>query len=464
MDDGGSPNDRWLARRQLTALLMCGVAVIPSVFWVGTQEAFVRPKLWVASAILGLGFLVIVVPQNWGEGRWNRVDTAVALFAVLTVASHAASIDRSQSLWGEQFHRQGMTTLLLYCGVYAMARLAIVDRARLLLLAQAASLGSLPVAFYAVFQRSGFDPIWDQLPADRAFSSIGQPNSLGAYLAIAIPLSLGLALRGGRLAGVFASAAMVSGVALLYTESRGGLLGAAVGTAVLVGVLAVSGSWGWRRLAGGAAAIAVAGVLVVNVVPGADDSWSRAWERATADYERDSGSIRNHLDLWTVARHIIADNALLGTGPDTYPLVFGDYRDDVLSPASAGRLRVYRVESAHNIVLATGTNSGVPAMLLFVGVMGAGVAFTARDGIRRRDDGAAGGSVNAGLAGAITGGFVGSLFITADLTTTWVLWVLVGASVAAHAHGRDGGYPRSASASDGNAMSVESIDSHATNS
>jgi hypothetical protein len=42
------------------------------------------------------------------------------------------------------------------------------------------AIGASVVAGYALLQRVGLDPVWSELRDGRVFSTIGQPNALGA--------------------------------------------------------------------------------------------------------------------------------------------------------------------------------------------------------------------------------------------------------------------------------------------
>lgn len=432
-------------------MLAAGVVVVPSVFWIGIEEAFVVPKLVALVVVAGLCTMQSFASGRFGGLRPHAVDMGVGAFAVLLVASTVWSVDRGQSVWGETYQRQGLVATALYVAAYAIGRVAITGGFRLLLLCRAITLGGLPVAVYAIAQRVGLDPLWDEIPNGRVFSTIGQTNSLGAYLALVVPVAVGSAVAGGRRPGWWALA-LIEATALLLTESRGGALGVAVGLGLL-GVLLLrrhDDPAGRRRVVLGMVGAAVVVAAAVTTVPGVSESSERVWSRARSADEWTSGSVRNHLDLWVVAREVILDRPVLGSGPDTFPLVFGDHRDEVLAPDSAARLRAYRVESPHNIVLAHAAGMGVGAAVLLGVILLAPVASVVR---ARR------GVAASAAASGIVGGLVASCFITADLTTTWLLWTLAGALVGATA-----AQSRSAVASGGRVRSAADAGDHSASS
>lgn len=435
----------------MTAALSAAAVVVPSVFWIGIEESFVVPKLVVTAIVALLGVGLLVPGLGALRPRPTFIDGCAVAFGGFVLLSYLSSVDRSQSLWGEQYQRQGVVAAAIYLVFYGLARTAVVDRARLRVFAAGVSFGGVPVALYALGQRAGLDPLWDDIPGGRVFSTIGQTNSLGAYLALVVPVSLGLAI-GGRRRVVGWSVVVLQAAALVVTESRGGYLAMVVGLAVFA-VLVVRS----RRASPGRviAVVAVAALVLAigaTTTPGLSDSSKRAWSRALSADEWTTGSVRNHLDLWRVAEAVIADHPVLGTGPDTFPLVFGDYRDDVLPADSAARLRVYRVESPHNIVLAHAAGSGLPAAGFFLLVLLGPVVLVAGSPDRR-------GAAHIGVFAGVCGGFVASLFITADFATTWLLWTAAGALVGVEA---GGDYSMTAASSGGTATSAGDAGPHST--
>ena len=62
---------------------------------------------------------------------------------------------------------------------------------------------------------------------------------------------------------------------------------------------------------------------------------------------------------------IAIEHPLLGTGPDSYVLVFPKYRDRVLPGDRAAVLPV-PPESPHNVYIAIASGMGIPALAAFI--------------------------------------------------------------------------------------------------
>jgi O-antigen ligase len=423
--DRGFDAQLWLA-----ALLASAAVIVPLVFSIALEETFIVPKLVALGLVLVVGFvLVSMFGENATRPGWALPDVLVVGFGLLLVAGFLLSVDRSQSLWGERLQRQGFVPTIAYLLFYVLARLTIVDVRRLALLAKSAALGGALVALYAVLQKLGLDPIWSDLPNGRVFSTIGQPNALGSYLAATVPLTLVSAVRSsGRSRAVWYAATALQGAALVLSLSRGAMLALVAGGAVVLPEVVRAESLTWKRLVGAAAAML--GILLLGVAAFGPvrDVAERVVKRTVASVDVGvPGSVRMHLDMWRIGREITFDNPLLGTGPDTFALEFPAYRDEVLPPAQARAFAGLRVESPHNVYLAISSGLGLPALAVYLGVV-AGVIRA----FRPRPDMAPDNRVlTVGVVAAMVAHLVGDFFITAEVTGTWLFWLLLGSWKAA---------------------------------
>jgi O-antigen ligase len=380
-------------------------------------------------AVVAGGVLVSGSLPRGARACWP-VDAAVASFVVLNLAAWAFSTDRGQSLYGERLQYQGLLTLLLYVGFFYVARLSLTDVRRTRSLLVAVAIGATLVSAYALVQRAGLDPIWERpVAGGLVFSAIGQSNALAAYLVLAIPLCAALLFDAKPLwrpALFLAVTAMVA--ALAFTSSRGGLLGLLAAVAVL--------AVGWRRrlglsarrVASGLAAVLAAAAATLALADGAREAAADSWRRAVSS--ADDESVRFHLDAWTVAVRIAADHPVLGAGQETFPNLFPRYSHELLPAERAAALDAFRVESPHDVYLAVATGAGFPALVAYLGII-AGFGFAVLRAAR-----AAAGELRlvlVALLAAAAGHLVTDAFMTAEITGTWLFWVLMGAGVAVSA-------------------------------
>ena len=422
------------ARRTLeiaiAALLVGTTAALPLIFVPGLDDGYALPKavlLRLAGIAIAVSFVLYLLVGGSLIGRRERwIDPALAVFVGLVAISTALSVDVRQSVIGEPYQYQGVVTVLLYVGAFYAARLVLRSPERFRALAMTHVLVGGVVAAYAIAQTLGFDPFWSGPPEDRAISSVGQANDLAAYLDLVIAFAIGQwGVSGRRARALIGVVVVLSIIGLGLTLSRGGFLALfGIGVLMVAFVGRTSGARRWlsRRIVVSAAIAVVASFLVATPL------LSPVIARLGTTSDLQEGSIRMHLDSWRVGLAIAADHPLFGTGPETFPLVFADYLDGILPPERAANLRRFRLESPHDEWIGIAAESGIPALLAYLVVLGAiGIRFARRAML-------AGGPWNViavtALAVVLTH-VIANAFKTPDTSTSLLFWIAVGSGLAA---------------------------------
>lgn len=195
-------------------------------------------------------------------------------------------------------------------------------------------------------------------PDWRTFGTFSSPNALAGYAALAAPLAGGLALaqreRAWRWLAWFLAGLIVAVVPL--TGSRTGL-GALVVAAGVLAMVALPGSAPKRALAVTGILVALAAALIA--VPPV-----RA--RALAVFSSQGYSFAFRLHCFEAAARAVVDRPLLGWGVGTYRI------------AHLAKADVDFTTNAHNDVLQTATECGIPAAMAAVAAFGIALASAAR--------------------------------------------------------------------------------------
>ncbi len=181
----------------------------------------------VALGIISILFLFICIRRR--DSMTFMEDTLenrfLAGYFILVVVSMFFSLDPAVSLLGSKYRYDGFIAFVLYNFSYLIARNAKnVEKVMFPLITGT----SMIVAFYGILQFYNIDPIPADLYAlqwtNKAFATMGNPNFLGSYLVLSIPIPLYLYFYKGRKLGLFAYNFLFLG--LLTTQTRGAWIGA----------------------------------------------------------------------------------------------------------------------------------------------------------------------------------------------------------------------------------------------
>jgi hypothetical protein len=269
---------------------------VPVLFIPISNDLYVLPRAALALAGGGLLAAAGLLAGRRSLGRLRVPALAVALAAV---AAAALSIAPAASLVGSYGRYESLPMRLAYLGLFCGA-VWLGERRRV----TAAFLAGCGVAAgQAVLQARLHVPF-------RPDGNLGQPNLLGALLAMAVPLALDRARNAEprpRVAWLALAALLAAGLAV--STSRSGWVGALAGAAVLALFLVPR-----RRLplvaAGGGLALAAAAALLVA--------------SPLRHLNQDTGEAR--VGVWGAAAAAVAARPVLGWGEDTTGLVLGRYQ------------------------------------------------------------------------------------------------------------------------------------------
>ena len=322
------------------------------------------PRVWsdrilIASAFTysagwGAGSLVVLLGLffwEWrrGEPVWQRtaLDRPIVIFLCVLLIS---------SLWSEWRWKalSGMVHVVVggFIGLRAVTLAFLRDETFATRMLRVWAVGGGIIGGVAVLTSA----LGIGVPDGRVHLGIGS-NGVGTVLAVAGVLLLGVfAMESGR-RKVFACAGVSAGVlGLALTLSRGGWLGAAIGTATLVMLVP------WRRLA-------VCGLVALLVVAAASPlilTRAHATQSTRLGETLDTEGIRSRPAIWRTVPRILAGHVLLGIGFTAFPLA---YRRVV---PEAVPLDLF--PHAHNIFLSFLAETGVAGLGAFIGVLAAAVA------------------------------------------------------------------------------------------
>lgn len=270
------------------------------------------------------------------------------------------TIDSFSSIWGAWGRTTGFYSDLSWLIVCAAVATKLRSRAQLARLVTAIIFTSLPVSLYGIAQHFGVEPMFvfeGSFGTVRVSSSLGNPVFMAAYLALVAPLAFARliyflsrwrddpATRPSSACGIALHVMVLSllSAAMIFTRSRGPLLGLLIGLLVMCAALgirrrrqivalavaaavglpmlffaatarqALTGHPGASRLEG------VAELVAPTAGTGLQRSilWRTAWDAVTTERPLDVGAGRaDRLHAW---------RRIFGYGPDTIEFVIRRY-------------------------------------------------------------------------------------------------------------------------------------------
>ena len=206
----------------------------------------------------------------------------------------------------------------------------------------------------------------------RAQASFEQPNLLGFFLALTIPVAIVMSARGSALkASVMLGCATAATIGLTLSLSRTSIIGTLLALAILL-------VWPpFRRVA----AVGIAGLSLFALLN--LDALERSTQLQLVGDRlgtlRDQGVARDDLrwEMWTKTPELVSDHFLLGVGQGNYAVASEGY--GILDPDGLP------FDHAHNVPLTIAAESGILGLTAFVAFLFF-VALAARRALRNRDD------------------------------------------------------------------------------
>ncbi|PIR61389.1 MAG: hypothetical protein COY81_04385 [Candidatus Pacebacteria bacterium CG_4_10_14_0_8_um_filter_43_12] len=242
------------------ALFHLLVVFVPLFFTFNTSELFEFNKMVATYAITGLivwAWVTRIIISKKFLFKRTILDIPILLFVGSQLLAVFFSIHPYTSLLGyySRFHG-GFLSVITYVLLY-YAFVNNVEKKHLPAFFLSAISSGMLVSLYAFLEHFGHSlsclmvnggksfgvDCWIQDVKNRVFASFGQPNWLAAYLIMLLPVSFALALKKYQtsiLNYLYVAASVLFFVVTVFTQSRSGFLGLAVGLGVFLGLAIVS--------------------------------------------------------------------------------------------------------------------------------------------------------------------------------------------------------------------------------
>jgi len=409
--------DMVAARSVAVGALVLSIIALPT-----TNDAFVLPKL-LAGQIAAAVFSVMLAVRWWTQGRIairrTPLDVVWAFFMLSALASTLLSVNAHLSLGGSYLRYDGFWTLVTYAALFWFGSQLLRDERDVAVVVLAALGGGTAVALIASGQAltghaaSGAETAFSFAGVVRADGLFGNPNSLGMFLAMLVPLALGQVIGARSRATTLAATAMLVAIALglTVTFSRSAWIGAAAGIVLMVTRSGLGRPTILRYL--GAFVVAFTAVVILDAV-GAR-SLAALYERLGSLLSPTAGSGGTRLAIWADTIRLIADRPLFGFGPDTFALVYPHFQTGDWTPGGL-------IDRAHAELLQIAASQGLIGAGLYLAMLG----VMLRSFLRRVPS-----QQGIALAGAVVAYQVALQFNFTSLVAALPFWLIVSCAMTA---------------------------------
>jgi len=322
-------------------ILICGMALL-----IKSMERSIKIRIFHDLKKTDLRKNRILSPMNF----------SVLAFLLVSIVATLRSPNIYLSFVGaHKFYFWGLSAIMGYVIIYFIVlgnlRVNYIEKS-----INAVLIGSGLVAIYGILQHFGLDFVhWEQSPKERIFSTFGNPNFLGTYLIMVIPLALSRLIAIGSSQNSIEETSykvpflrwmlvLLCGMlftCLLWTLSRGpwvGFLASLLVFGILVGKESLRENRKWLSLV----LIIFAFITTIFILPKRISKISTQFtadanhtvyrkgsvvrERVTSILEFKEIGVAGRICAWEDTLKMVKEHPLLGMGLDTFGLTFQRYK------------------------------------------------------------------------------------------------------------------------------------------
>ncbi|KKW45370.1 MAG: putative bicarbonate transporter, ICT family protein [Parcubacteria group bacterium GW2011_GWB1_57_6] len=354
---------RWVALGALFLLPLTPLIVVNGFFFpfITGKAFYLRSLIEIAVA----AWAVLAFLDRAYRPRFSWIGAAVVGFVLWMFVADAFALNAMKAFWSNFERMEGWVLLIHLLGFFfaASAVLRVERKWRAWFLT---SLGvSLLISVYALLQLAGVLAIHQG--STRIDASLGNSAYLAIYFLFSIFVALWLALTEQRawLKWSLIALAVLEGVLIFFTETRGTIIGLVLALALAALLTAVTASRHIRSYAIGALALIL--VLTGGFYLARHSSFvqnNHVLQRV-ASISLSDGQTR--FTLWRMAFEGVKERPLLGWGQEGFNHVFNKYYDPSLYQQEQW------FDRAHNTFIDWLSAGGVPAFLLYLSLFGTAV-------------------------------------------------------------------------------------------
>ena len=351
----------------LTKGLIFLIVLLPIIYNPWGFNLYAAIRAWLlftgTAALLLLSFYIFL---QAGRARISvhRIDLILLFFFISLLVSTAMSVHLRSSIFGHFLRYEGLLAWSAYLALFYIARQAFskkgTEKSFVIWLAR----GALLISIYAILQHFGLDFLkWQQdLVTNRAFSTLGNPAYLGAYISVVLPICIAMIFGLPKHRALFSVTSLAMIAALAFSMTRGAWLSFAVSILVIM-------IFNIRRLRTqallsylGIGAILTL-VVAIFIIAGPYKSQISAYTERAKEVAEVQGSVEGRLLTWKQVLPLISKYPVFGSGPDTLYLTF---TGEITPEYERKVVRDTATDRAHNNFLQIAATLGLVGLFAYL--------------------------------------------------------------------------------------------------
>lgn len=364
---------RKYADKFIELCLISIIVLVPVIFYTRTNDVFEINKMFV------MKMFIIVIAAVWALGviREKKLllvrtgfDFPVLGYLAACFVTVIITNNRYLSVFGVYEDFEGIITMCFYAALFYIAVNHIKKTGAVYKLMSAMLFATLIISVYGLLQNFGWDFVmWnpDTYSKERFFSTLGNPNFLAAYLVETIPaIFVMFFITRDIKRKVLILAVLLSAITVLFlTKSRAGAISFFVTLGIIVAYAVYDSKKPDNRLfSGNKAWFAMFAVFLglMCLIPEVQKAFGMLWERSKGLFSLHGITLTPRVYIWESALMMYRDYPVLGTGLDTFQVMFPYYRFPIYWQLEWNGTP----EKTHNIFLQVLATQGIVGMSVYL--------------------------------------------------------------------------------------------------
>lgn len=377
--------------------LMLLIFLVP--WWVDTRLSGIMlgkiamMQLFTITCLIGL--LIKLVLSKRVNFYQTLFDLPILTLSLIAILSTVFSVCSYISFWGAYYRYEGLVTFINYLLLFYITA-NWLDRGAILRILGTAIFAGAVVSLYGLLQHLHIDLIgWREYGTSRVISTFGNSVYFGAYVTTVFPLALagylikeektearrqkavGNQQKNPLLSVIYHALPWLSGIACLLilsgifvANTRGALVGF-VASCIIFGVLIrkrIDQSMKSRLILLIVAMICISLYFILNPEVSPLKRFMQTITIQTNDKANEApkltGGAASRIFMWRDALGIIKDYPLLGTGPETFGMIYSKYRSLDLIRNEGGEYG--RPDRVHNDIIDLAITKGLLGVFAYL--------------------------------------------------------------------------------------------------